>query len=283
MSRTTVNGLEVFYESNGEGMPFLFIHGGYGGATTTVVPRVPEAQAILPRDSVRTITYDRRNCGQSQYTNAHYTIGDLAADALGLLDTLGIDRAIICGSSAGGPIAIQAALSAPERVIGLNLSNTGANLASPERPIGQQRRAWVEQAAKDGDAAVFEARKSTLRDAPPLPANPQPDDAARLERLKLMLTYTADEALMRYATGELRNYEAYLDVDLTPRLGELNMPVSIIHGTSDKTVPFAWGEALHRAIPQSEFTPVEGADHGVLSYEPAAEALRRWVSKLIAG
>ncbi len=98
-----------------------------------------------------------------------------------------------------------------------------------------------------------------------------------------MLTYTPDDALFRYSTGELRNYEAYLDVDFTDRLGELKMPVSIIHGTSDNTVPFAWGEALHKAIPHSEFIPVEGADHGVLSYAPAAEALRTWVARVAAG
>ncbi|MGH7258263.1 MAG: alpha/beta fold hydrolase, partial [Nitrospiraceae bacterium] len=61
---------------------------------------------------------------------------------------------------------------------------------------------------------------------------------------------------------------------------ERGLPVCIIHGTADATVPYAWGEALHRAIPRSEFHPVEGAAHGVLQWPAAAAALGGWVLRL---
>jgi pimeloyl-ACP methyl ester carboxylesterase len=276
----TINGIDINYECLGSGTPVLFIHGGYGGAATTLYPRAHEIRDILPRDRAMTIVYDRRNSFRSGYTDDHYDLETLASEACGLLDHLNVDRAIICGSSAGGPIALQFALSRPERVLALCLPNTGAFLANPERPVGKSRIEWVDHAGKDGDRAAFELRKDSLRKPPPLPGNARPDDAHRVEELSRMLANLRDDDLFHYATGELRNYEAYLGVDFSNRLCELSMPVCVIHGTSDNTVPFTWGEAIHKGIPHSEFHPIEGADHGVLSYPAAAEVLRQWVGRV---
>jgi pimeloyl-ACP methyl ester carboxylesterase len=276
-----VNGVRLAYDSVGEGVPLLFIHGGYGGAPTTLAPQTHAIKTILPRDRVRTILYDRRNAGLSSYTDAHYTLPTLAADALGLLDHLSIDKAIIVGSSAGGPIALELALSKPERVIALCLPNTGAHLASLERPQGKTRLELVQRCKAEGDEAVFLSRKDALRVPPPS----EPKDAAeiaRQEKLKAALQAVSEEDLFRYSVGEIRNFEAYLGVDYTPRLKELQMPVCIIHGTADRVVPYAWGETLHKAIPQSEMHPIADADHGILSYEGAAIALRNWVERVIA-
>ena len=109
---------------------------------------------------------------------------------------------------------------------------------------------------------------------------------ARHEALTRALAAVSDDDLRRYSTGEILNFAAYRGYDLTPRLHELadlserGLPVCIIHGTADATVPFAWGEALHRAIPHSEFHAIEGAGHGVLQWPAAATALRKWVLHL---
>ena len=276
-----VNGVRLSYEGVGEGVPLLFIHGGYGGAATTLAPQTHAIKTTLPRDQVRTILYDRRNAGLSAYTDAHYTLTTLADDALGLLDHLGVGKAIIVGSSAGGPIALELALSHPERVIALCLPNTGANLASLERPQGKTRRELVERSKSEGDKAVFEQRKASLR--VPVPSDSKDAaEIARQERLKAALQTVSDDDLLRYSIGEIRNFEAYLDADYTARLGELKMPVCIIHGTADRVVPYAWGEALHKAIAHSEMHPIPDADHGILSYDGAAVALRDWVARVTA-
>src|SRR5262249_33437811 len=152
----------------------LFIHGGYGGAATTLAPRPQAIETILPRDRVRTILYARRNAGQSDYTDAHYTLAEIAGDALGLLDRLAVSKAIIVGSSAGGPPALEIALSHPERVMALCLPNTGANLASLERPQGKTRLELVQRSKSEGDRAVFEERKASLR----IPLPNESDDPA---------------------------------------------------------------------------------------------------------
>jgi pimeloyl-ACP methyl ester carboxylesterase len=275
-----VNGVRLSYESVGEGVPLLFIHGGYGGAATTLAPRPQAIETILPRDKVRTILYHRRNAGFSEYTDEHYTLATLAGDALGLLDHLGIKRAVIVGSSAGGPPALDIALSHPERVIALCLPNTGANLASLERPQARTRLELVQRSKSEGDRAVFEERKESLRIPVPTDAK-DPAEIARQEKLKAALQTVSDDDLFRYSVGEIRNFEAYLGADYSPRLGELKMPVCIIHGTADRVVPYAWGEALHKAIPQSEMHPIPDADHDILSYEGAAVVLRDWVGRVL--
>jgi pimeloyl-ACP methyl ester carboxylesterase len=60
------------------------------------------------------------------------------------------------------------------------------------------------------------------------------------------------------------------------------MPVCVIHGTADSTVPFAWGRALHEGIPGSEFHAIPDAEHGVLQYDGAQQALRTWAERVIS-
>jgi pimeloyl-ACP methyl ester carboxylesterase len=285
--RVRVNGVDTSYEQYGSGVPALFIHGGYGGAATTLVPQPTIIQDILPQDRVQTITYDRRGAGRSEYVSGPYSVADLAADARALLDHLGHQRAIIIGSSAGGPIAIQYALAYPDTVLALALPNTGPNLSSPERAVGQERRRLVQQARAEGPGAVFAREKDRLRQAPTPGATPTPEAARnaeqRRQRVQAALKEATDEELSRFFAGELANYAAYLDFDFTNRLGELRMPVCIIHGDADAVVPLAWGEALHGGIPGSELHVIPGGGHGILQWPAGAAALREWVLRVIAG
>ena len=286
MAKATVNGVETHYEVRGEGTPVIFVHGGFGGPGTTLVPQ-PNIVASVLTDGVRLVTYDRRCAGQSEYMLAEYRLEDLAADAAALLDHLGIERSIVIGSSMGGMVAQQYALSYPQRVSALALLNTGADLMS-ETTWGRQLTAVVEQARAGGDRALFESRKEQLRDPQP-PAGmavPErtPEQEARLRQMREAtreaLAKASDEELFTWSTGAVRNQGAFIGYDFAPRLGELRMPVCIIHGNADTTVPFDYGKALHAAIPQSEFHEIDGAAHGILAYEPAQKALRDWVGRV---
>src|SRR5687767_9886144 len=236
MPRARVNGVELWYEQHGRGVPLLFSHGGYGGAGSTLASATEQViVSILPGDRVETIVYDRRNAGRSEYVLAPFTLADLVEDAAALLDHLGHRRAAIVGSSAGGPIAMLFALTHPERTMALALPNTGADLLSEERRVARERRALIERLERGGAEAVFAARREALREAA---------DAVQ--------EGVSDEELRRYSTGEIYNFAAYRGYDLTGRLSELaemaerGLPVCVIHGTADETVPYSWGEALHR-------------------------------------
>ena len=285
MPKAIVNGVELFYEVTGSGQPVLFIHGGYGGAETALVPKLPpEITGILPADRFQVITYDRRNAGQSEFSQDHYTIDDLADDARALLDHLGAGRTIVVGSSAGGPIALQFALTYPQRTLALCLPNTSAYLMNPARPRSKMMSELVALARSEGDRAAFESRKASLRQVAPL-GGPTATREAAIQRhaaITEALATVSDEELFRLSTGDVRNAEAFQGYDFTSRLTELTMPVCVIHGTADATVPFAWGETLHQGIPGSEFYAIEGADHGILAYDEAQKVLRAWTDRVMA-
>lgn len=277
MPEAQINGYRLSHEDGGHGLSVLFIHGGYGGAMSTLASTPPVIRRILPADRYRLITYDRRNAGASEFVDAESTLEDLAADGVALLDHLGVGRSVVIGSSAGGPIALQLALKWPERVIALSLPNTGPNLMNQEREVSRQRADLVERVRREGARAVFETRKHRLR--APLIAEPPEDAEAASRRARALaaLESMPDDELFAYSMGEIRNFAAYLGYDFSPRLGELKMPVSVIHGTADQTVPFEWGKALHEGISHSQFFPIEGGRHGILSNEAAAEVLLAWL------
>jgi pimeloyl-ACP methyl ester carboxylesterase len=279
-----VNGHRLSYEDAGSGTPVLFIHGGYGGALTSLAPTPPVIRTVLPADRFRLVTYDRRGCGASEYVDSDYTLEDLAADGIAVLDHLAIGRALIIGTSAGGPIALQLALKWHQRVIALCLPNTGSNLMDQERETSRQRKELVERVRAEGARPVFETRKHRLRAPVTLDAAPNEDAAATARRERSLATLAAlsDDDLFRYSMGEIRNFAAYLGFDFGPRLSELKMPVCIIHGTADQTVPFAWGRALHEGIPGSEFHAIEGGVHGIVSNPAAGAVLRDWAGRMAA-
>lgn len=290
--RATANGIDTLYEEHGapEGMPVLFIHGGYGGAATTLVPSPNVfAEALAPLGSdVRLITYDRRSAGRTAYRLDHFQLADVAADAAALLDELGIERATVIGSSAGGPVALQFALTWPERVPALALPNTGPALMSltPNRDdrapseevaarlrLVRERLDLVHEAKRDGDRALFARRVAEFR-APP-PATPGAEERARM--VAVALAAVSDDDLFTYSLGMVRNLGAYEGIDFTDRLGELRMPTFIVHGNADRTVPIAYGKDLAAGIAQAEFHEIEGAGHGITGHPEAQRLLREWL------
>ncbi len=297
MPRARVNGVELYYEVQGQGPPVLFIHGGYGGPTSTL-RRGPRPLAGVLTEGVRLITYDRRNCGQSQYVLDEFTLEDLAEDARALLDHLGVERSIVIGSSAGGIIALQYTLLWPGRVHALALANTGPGIMNPQ-PLGvreplsgevrdrisvvQERIALVERARSEGDRAAFESRRDEFRAPPEVDeAESPPQQRERAEALRAALLEASDEELFVYSTGALRNMAASIEHDFTPRLAELAMPVCIIHGNADTTVPFEYGQVIAAGVPHAEFHEIDGAGHGILAHEQARSIIGEWVSRVAA-
>ena len=295
MPRATVNGIDTHYEVRGSGAPVLFIHGGYGGATTSLLPPPAGGGAEFLAQYGRLITYDRRSAFRSQYVTDRYTLAEIAADARAMLDFLGIEQAIIVGSSAGGPVALEFTLTWPERVRALALPNTGPAIMSltpyGESPDGsrmtagvrarlklvRERIADVEQADVDGDRAFFEPREAALRTFHPPQETPMP--AERVAAMKQALEAVSSEDLFTYHSGQLRNWGAYVGVNHTPRLGEIEQPTFIVHGTADATVPIEYGRDLEAGIPGAVFHAIDGVGHGVTRDPEAQRLLGEWISQ----
>ncbi len=283
MPQARINGIDLYYETAGSGPPVLFIHGGFGGIGTTLTPRThPWARALL--DAYRFIHYDRRAAGQSAYPETGYDLETFAADARGLLQHLGEKQAFIMGDSAGGPIALTFALTYPDATRGLVLAETGARLLAGRSAERIQERLAVLGTA--GPAAAYAARKEgggvglgerakwfTL--PPDVEEELVRGQQAFLERLG---ETTREDRIAWYA-GELRNYSAYLDVDLHPRLAEIQCPTLVIHGDRDGLIPHKLGQRLAAGLPNAELVTIADADHGVMYFPGAAEALRAWLDR----
>ena len=272
MPTATVNGVSTYDETHGDGPPVLFIHGGFGGSPTADAEI--GADAITALDGVaKVINYHRRNAGESAYTDDHYALPDLAADARALLDSLGIDRSVVIGSSMGGMVALQYALDYPDSVSALALVQTGPALMA-STGFGPPMARVVERAAAEGDRGIFESRKDKLRS--PRDVLAMANGPARDERLQGLARLTDDE-LYVMSTGAIRNYEAFVGYDYTDRLGDIKTPTIIVHGDADPVVPFENAGILNTGIPRAKFQVIADATHGLLGFEDAATALRDWV------
>ena len=122
MPTADANGIRIHYEVHGEGRPLLLIL-GLGGD-------VSENAALIDQLAVRSrgIAFDNRGAGRTDKPDAPYSIELMAADALGVMDALGVSRADVLGISLGGRIALELALGHPERVERLILVSTSARV-----------------------------------------------------------------------------------------------------------------------------------------------------------
>ena len=116
-----VNDLKIYYEEYGAGTPLLLV---MGLGATVLGWSLPQVKRLATKH--RVILFDNRGAGQTDKPRGPYTMPQLAADAVGLLDALSIGRAHVFGVSMGGMIVQHIALDYPQRVRSLILGCTGA-------------------------------------------------------------------------------------------------------------------------------------------------------------
>src|SRR3954451_5514611 len=106
-----VNGVHMYYETYGEGTPLVLLHGGMLSIDLNFASLIP----TLARKH-RVIGVEMQGHGRTADIGREITHAALASDIVGLLDPLGIDRAHVLGHSMGGAVALELAVSHPERV-----------------------------------------------------------------------------------------------------------------------------------------------------------------------
>lgn len=185
---------------------------------------------------------------------AAYSLQDMAADALGVLDALGVARAHVVGASMGGMIAQRAAATVPERVLSLTsiMSTSGARDLPGPRPevaSGLLRR----PTGRGEDALVAFSVGFIGRIASP--AYPT-DPVALAERVRtgIRRAYRPD--------GVARQLLAIgADTDRPTVLGRITSPTLVLHGEADKLVPIACGRDTAKRIPRARFVSIPGMGH----------------------
>lgn len=203
----------------------------------------PQA-AVLARH-LRVVRYDLRGHGLSPVPPGDYSIADLGADIVALLDRRGIARAHLCGLSLGAMVSLWVAAHFPERVSRLVVCCTSARLGPPAF--------WAERAAlvrAQGTSAIADAVIGRWFTAPWLAANAS--NAARAAELRATIAATS-------AQGYAGCCAAIEHMDLRPDLGAIRAATLAIAGADDPSTPPTQLEAIAAAIPRSRVQIVAAA------------------------
>lgn len=245
MPTATVNGHELHYLQRGEGDPLLLVMGMSGTHLGWGDPFLDE----LAKDFAVT-AYDHRGVGRSSRVDVPFTLAELADDAAGLLDALGIESAHVVGVSMGGMVAQQLALRHPDRVrtlvIGCSYAGgEGSALTPPEN--GQRlAEAWL-----SGD------RERALRVGWDInvsgPFAERPGEYERWREMALALRVPLAIIMLQI--------QAIGGHDVSERLGEVSVPTLVVHGTEDRMLPPANSRVIAERIPGARLVELEGVGH----------------------
>lgn len=238
-----INGQEIFYEDSGVGeTAVVFLHGFLMDHTMFD----PQVAALAPY--YRCLRFDARAFGQTAWDGQPFNLYDTAADCIGLMDHLDIDRAILVGMSQGGYAALRAALTYPDRVQALVLMSTrsGTDEDEVKAIYRDMRDTW--QAVSPVDPLIEGVLTGIIG----------PKEAhADLWAVWAPRWKARSKEQIFHAMNNL------LDRDkIDHRLAEITVPVLVTHGEEDSGIPIALGEALHRDLPNSRgMVRIPGAAH----------------------
>ena len=264
-------GIEVDDQGPANAEPLLLIM----GLGMQLIAWPEEFVQMLVSRGFRVIRMDNRDAGLSQGfdslgvpslawaamrhsvrlpVNAPYGLHDMAADALGVLDALGVQRAHVCGASLGGMVAQHLAARHPQRVKSLTLMMTTSGARRLPQPHWLVQKALLSRPnGKDPAAVVTHLQKLlTLIGSPAYPAEP--------EALRQRLLATVQRAYR--PAGTVRQLMAVVaDGDRTALLSLIKSPTQIIHGQADPLVLVAAGHDLAARIQGARIDIVPGMGH----------------------
>lgn len=237
-------------ERDGQGEPLLWIT-GFAISSQIFAPVVADYTGQY--DCIR---YDNRGAGRSPAPWRPTSIPELAADAVHLLDALGVDSAHVYGLSMGGMVAQELAIRFPHRVRALVLGATSHGGPKAALPSPAVLTAFGSRGAPQAVRAELVARvlfsAQFRRDHPGVVA-------AHLRNL------AAHRASLR---GALSHLAASTWHDTRARLGGIAAPTLVLHGAADELLPVRNAELLARRIPDATLAVLPGAGHAYLLEQP---------------
>ena len=275
MARIAANGIELEYEVRGpeDGAPMVLIMGL--GSQMTRWP-APFLDGLVAR-GYRVVRFDNRDIGLSTHFNEAgpadfgsvvkavgegrqpdlaFTLDDMAADTVGLMDALGIEAAHVLGVSMGGMIAQLVATDHPGRALSLTsiMSTTGHPSLDRATPEAQAALANRPPDPKEDREAYLDNLVAT-RAAIGSPAYPtDPDELRALGAADLDRSY--------HPQGFGRQYAAILGAPhRRDKLAKLTIPALVIHGDKDPLVPLSGGQDTAASIPGARLEVFEGMGH----------------------
>jgi pimeloyl-ACP methyl ester carboxylesterase len=252
-------GTDLYYERAGEGEPMLLIQGMSATHLAWGADFRPELESNFD-----TIAFDNRGMGRSGRAELPFGTVEMAADTVGLLDTLEVDAAHVVGISMGGAIAQELALANPDRIRTLTLGATFCG--GPESTLmAPEDLQMLGAAYASGDPEQVFRAMWAINISPGFAA-----DDSRFAAFREM-----GSALPAPRPVVMQQIQACSAHDASDRLGELEMPTLVIHGTADRLIDVANGELIARLIP-ARIELLDGVGHMFWWEQPrrSAELIR---------
>ncbi|HXH22737.1 MAG TPA: alpha/beta fold hydrolase [Dehalococcoidia bacterium] len=261
MPTATINGIEIAYTDQGSGTPLVLIHG------YPLNRRMWDPQVEGLSDAARVIAIDLRGHGESQAPFWLTTVDTYADDVRGLMDHLGIDKAVIGGFSMGGYVAFAFLRKYPERVRGLILADTRAQPDAPEGKAARFQSALTAQ--QRGPGAIAEAMIGRLLSQKSMDERPE-----LVARVRAIMESTPVQGM----AGDLMAMAER--PDSVPMLASISVPTLVIVGEADGLTPPADSQLMAERIPGAKLEIIPGAAH--LSNMEEPEHFNRVVREFLA-
>jgi pimeloyl-ACP methyl ester carboxylesterase len=256
-----INGVELCLESFGRpGDPAVLL---MAGATSSLDWWEEELCGRIAAGRRFVVRYDQRDTGRSvtyEPGAPEYTSADLIRDALGILDSFGLDAAHFVGMSMGGGLAQWLAIAYPERVATLTLVSTSPGSGSDLPPMSDALRDVFANPPPDPDWSDADAVVDAMVEAWQPYNGSRPFDEGRLRAISRRVVERS-----KNVESSVKNHwliESGGDSPGRAGLRDIAAPTLVVHGTHDPMFPLAHGEALAREIPDARLLPLGGMGHG---------------------
>jgi len=242
--RTTVNNITISYTDEGpvEAPVIIFIHGFPLNKTMW------EMQLEVLKDEYRVIAYDVRGHGDTDAGSDHFSIDLFVTDLISFMNDLNINKAILCGLSMGGYIALNAVENYPQLFDALILSDTSCAADTTESK--HKRLMAIEDIKINGIENFANENIKNLF----APGSFQSKESA-ISRVREMIVNTTTESIFNTMHALAMRKET------CSRLIGIKLPVLILVGIDDIITPLSAAKVMHENIPGSKLNIVEQAGH----------------------
>jgi proline iminopeptidase len=263
VSTAHVHGVDLYYETVGDGVPFIVLHGGLG------FDHVYMKSTLRPlEDAMRMVYVDQRNNGRSEHGPLErVTIPKLADDVDGLREHLGLERVGVMGHSYGGFVALEYATRYPDRVSHLIALDTSPGTFTPEEAELAERPdpSWITPEISKAMELFAAGMPATREEFEPLLEDFVP---IYLKKLKpsdlavLLASATIDPAMAAHSMQVLPGWS------VDAKLGDISAPSLILCGRYDLLTTPECAKHMSTSIPDAELVFFEESGHFPWLEEP---------------
>ncbi|MFD0676662.1 MULTISPECIES: alpha/beta fold hydrolase [unclassified Paenibacillus] len=234
MPMVELNGTQIHYQIEGNGVPIVCIHPPMISSNCFTYLRQQLA------DTFQIITFDIRGHGASEPSERKVTYPLIVGDIRQLLDALHLPSAYLCGYSTGGSVALQAMLTYPDRFLG------GILLSSMPEMSDWYNRAWIWAATQ----------VSRLKGKHLMAAVMSAGNADKMQTFKRLYR----QAIQGHIRNSQEYFEYSLNFNCTKRLHEIDSPIQLIYGQKDRRF-HRYAHMLKRNLAQSTLQFIANANH----------------------